>query len=90
MKDTELIDLIDLLREIPAAHWELFTFIRNMEQEDVERLKDLIQPKIPLPDQVEKAFQEEDKNQEQEMLTGEKETGETQPSIDIEQLRKFL
>lgn len=41
MKDAELLELIEFIRQIPADQWELFSFIRSMHKADIDRIKSL-------------------------------------------------
>lgn len=83
MQDKDLMELIDIIREIPREHWELFGYIRSMDSSDIERLKDLIQPKIPVPDDVADAIME---NEEHDVEMGKV----VRSQLGIDELRKFL
>jgi hypothetical protein len=51
MIDRDLLDLMEVVREIPKEHWELLTFIRQMPRKDLERLRDLVEREdVPLAD----------------------------------------
>jgi hypothetical protein len=94
--DRELLDMIDALREIPREYWELLTFIRQLPQRDMERLKDLIQPKIPLhPDFTsdETIFKSSAVKEEEESGQEVQVASDSQPmrvEVSLDELRRFL
>jgi hypothetical protein len=93
--DRELLDMIDAVREIPREYWELLAFIRQLPQKDVERLKDLIQPKIPLhPDfTAETTSYKPVKKDEEESGQVVPVASDSQPiraDISLDELRRFL
>lgn len=50
LRDSDLLELMEIIRQIPRERWELFSYIRTMDQGDIERIKRLISPSSNVQD----------------------------------------
>ncbi len=96
MKDEELMELMEVIREIPQPHWDLLCFVRSMSGEDFSRLQALATragSHIVNRYQYRPEYIESDRDNpdpKQEASPKQEESLATPQELQLDQLRKFL